>query len=392
MPSPPSRTGDSERPDTHFASPERADPGQVSEVSLTVAESPLIQAIQESIDGYLMILNEHRQVLAVNRQLLADLGLQKPDCLVGDRPGEVLHCIHVPEGPGGCGTSKACASCGAVLSILSSQREGHSFSGECLATIRRNHHSEALEFRVRATPVQIGEHKLTVLVFQDISGDKRRQALERVFFHDLMNTIGGLQGWSMILSREEEINSREVAARIVALSQRLTQEVRDQRRLVEAESGTLNVEFDRHRPADLLKALIPTFEAHESSQGKTLTIEPANPEEWVTTDASLLQRVLTNMVKNAFEASLPGETVRAGFERREGRPCFYVHNNAVIPEDVALRIFQRSFSTKGGHGRGIGTYSMKLFGERYLGGIVDFESTERDGTVFRILLPEDPPR
>ncbi len=389
---PPSNHGGLDSPKTYFAPPERADPEQVREDALSITESPLVQAIQESIEGYLMILNEHRQVLAVNRQLLKDLGLEKPDCLVGDRPGEVLHCIHVPEGPGGCGTSKACTTCGAVLSILGSQKEGHPFSGECLATVKRNHHSEAAEFRVRATPVQIAGHRLTVLVFQDISGDKRRQALERVFFHDIMNTIGGLQGWSTILSQQEGVDPHEIAARIVVLSRRLTREVRDQRHLIEAENGTLQLEWDRLRPSDVLNSLIPIFEAHDAAQGKTLEIEPVDPEEQITTDSSLLLRVLTNMVKNAFEASVPGETVRAGFEHREGRPCFYVHNDGVIPEEVALRIFQRSFSTKGGHGRGIGTYSMKLFGERYLGGIVDFESAEHDGTIFRILLPENPPR
>jgi sensor histidine kinase regulating citrate/malate metabolism len=63
----------------------------------------------------------------------------------------------------------------------------------------------------------------------------------------------------------------------------------------------------------------------------------------------------------------------------------------VIPEKVALRIFQRSFSTKAKKGRGIGTYSMKLFGERYLGGKVGFETNEEKGTMFFIELPEREP-
>jgi signal transduction histidine kinase len=31
---------------------------------------------------------------------------------------------------------------------------------------------------------------------------------------------------------------------------------------------------------------------------------------------------------------------------------------------------------------------MKLFGERVLGGVVDFESSEADGTVFTFTLPK----
>ena len=40
-----------------------------------------------------------------------------------------------------------------------------------------------------------------------------------------------------------------------------------------------------------------------------------------------------------------------------------------------------------GAGRGIGTYSIRLLGERYLGGRVSFDSTPEAGTTFRIHLP-----
>jgi sensor histidine kinase regulating citrate/malate metabolism len=51
-----------------------------------------------------------------------------------------------------------------------------------------------------------------------------------------------------------------------------------------------------------------------------------------------------------------------------------------------LQIFQRSFSTKGA-GRGLGTYSIKLLGERYLHGTVSFASSAEQGTIFQISLP-----
>jgi sensor histidine kinase regulating citrate/malate metabolism len=46
-------------------------------------------------------------------------------------------------------------------------------------------------------------------------------------------------------------------------------------------------------------------------------------------------------------------------------------------------LFRRSFSTKG-RGRGIGTYSMKLLGEKYLKGRVWFTSSPNAGTTFFI--------
>ena len=66
---------------------------------------------------------------------------------------------------------------------------------------------------------------------------------------------------------------------------------------------------------------------------------------------------------------------------------FLVWNRVCIPDEVALRIFQRHFSTKEESGRGLGTFAMKLLGERVLGGQVSFTSTEQDGTTFRFRLP-----
>ena len=63
-----------------------------------------------------------------------------------------------------------------------------------------------------------------------------------------------------------------------------------------------------------------------------------------------------------------------------------MHNPSVMPRDIQLQVFQRSFSTKGS-GRGLGTYSVRLFTEKYLGGSISFRSAEGEGTTFRVTLP-----
>ncbi|MFA6465742.1 MAG: ATP-binding protein, partial [Desulfurivibrionaceae bacterium] len=107
----------------------------------------------------------------------------------------------------------------------------------------------------------------------------------------------------------------------------------------------------------------------------------------IHTDGSLLLRILSNMLTNAFEASGPGDTVRLWLEKEGGRLCFCVWNRNEIDDAVRRRIFQRYISTKEGVGRGTGTYTMKLFGETFLNGKVDFSSSATDGTVFRLCLP-----
>ena len=97
--------------------------------------------------------------------------------------------------------------------------------------------------------------------------------------------------------------------------------------------------------------------------------------------------VLGNLTKNALEATEAGETVTLSAAEEGDDIAFTVHNPAVMPPDIQKQIFQRSFSTKGGTGRGIGTHSVKLLTERYLKGTVSFTSQESAGTEFCVTIP-----
>lgn len=94
-----------------------------------------------------------------------------------------------------------------------------------------------------------------------------------------------------------------------------------------------------------------------------------------------------NMLINACEATVKNGEIRIWSEQQPSRIVFYVWNEQAIPEQIQGRVFQRNFSSKGGPGRGLGTYSMKFFGEKILGGEVDFTSTAEEGTIFRFAVP-----
>ena len=136
----------------------------------------------------------------------------------------------------------------------------------------------------------------------------------------------------------------------------------------------------------LVQELIHFYQEHTASRERHITLEPHARDVTLETDRALLWRVLGNMLKNALEAVNPGETVTLGCRVGMGQAELWVHNPGEIPESLRLQIFQRSFSTKGA-GRGLGTYSIKLLGERYLGGRVSFTTSAAKGTTFRIRLP-----
>jgi signal transduction histidine kinase len=125
------------------------------------------------------------------------------------------------------------------------------------------------------------------------------------------------------------------------------------------------------------------------AEGKEIRVLAESADVRFVSDYNLVRRVLGNMVKNALEASRPGETVTLDSVRLEDGVAFRVHNPGEMPEEARLRVFRRNFSTKG-QGRGLGTYGMKLLGERYLGGRVSFTSDAAAGTTFDLSLPLAP--
>jgi signal transduction histidine kinase len=253
----------------------------------------------------------------------------------------------------------------------------------------------ALELNVRASPIEIGGHPFTLVSLRDIAGEKRRQALEQIFFHDVLNTVSGLRGWTHLL-RRAGADQRRAGERIDVLSQQLEREIRDHRALVEAENGTLAPSRELVRADDLLRDLETVFASQSVTNGRRLDLARAELDLELLTDVSLLLRVLSNMVRNALEATAPGGAVRVWSERvvetdGGGEPAlrFCVWNEGAMPPEVQHRVFHRSFSTKARRGRGLGTYSMKLLGERYLGGRVSFISEPASGTLFCLELPFD---
>jgi len=236
--------------------------------------------------------------------------------------------------------------------------------------------------------LNVAQADLVVLSLRDISAEKRRGVLERAFFHDVLNLVAGVRAIAELLNEQATSPAQEEEYRqsLRLLSRQLSEEITAQRQLVAAERGELTLNLATVAVPELLESVAELYRNHDVARGRTLQVQTC-PECSVETDATLLRRVLGNLVKNALEASAVGETVNLEAVEEGETVVFTVRNPGVIPQDVQKQIFQRSFSTKGELGRGIGTHSVKLLGERYLGGQVSFTSRAPEGTAFTVRLP-----
>lgn len=358
----------------------RADEARLRREIRSISESPVVTAVLEVADAVLLVLNRERQIVGFNSRVEA---VRSAGDVLGLRPGEALGCANA-AGPGGCGTAPGCASCGALGAVLGCQARGGPVEAECL--IRARAGVSALEFNVRATPVRVADERFTVVSLRDISSEKRREVLEQLFFHDVLNTVAGLRGWARLAQRSGPEVSR-ATERIDFLTGQIEREIKDHRALVLAERGALVPERLPFPASEVLRGVAGVFAGHPVARDRHLDVAPPAADPELRSDRALVLRVLVNMVRNALEATAPGGTVRVWSEEAGRAVAFNVHNDEVMPPDVQSRVFQRSFSTKGERGRGLGTYSMKLFGEQHLGGQVSFVSAPTRGTVFTLRLP-----
>jgi signal transduction histidine kinase len=238
--------------------------------------------------------------------------------------------------------------------------------------------------RVKANPIKIENRKFILIFLQDITKDQQRAALERTFFHDFNNMLTMLIGSSELLTMKAP---SDLGNQILKTSLRLKKEIEIQQYLAESENPEYEPLKEQINTWDIIEELKNFFTNHPVAHNKNIDFQKAPPSIKFNTDFSLLSRVLCNMTLNALEATEENGCVKIWVENDDNKIIFCVWNAGEIPEKTRLRIFQRNFSTKEAFGRGIGTFSMKLFGEEILGGKVSFDSSAKEGTTFKFYHP-----
>lgn len=369
---------------TTHAKAERASEVQINQETDLLLARPLIGQLLDSIPDIIFILNKHRQIVYTNQALVDVFEISDRRAIYGLRPGEALNCIHAEENIGGCGTTSFCQNCGAVNAILFGLR-GKKKTEECRIT--QKHTGNAFDLRVTATPFKADNCSFIIFVATDISHEKRRNVLERTFFHDVANTLSSVVGYTDLIPISPIGDHKHLLEKLVTSVHRLQEEINTQRGLVDAESGELSVHPTPIRSLDFLHEILTIYSSNTFHGSEKINIDEAAIDIMFVSDKTLLHRIYGNMIKNALEASSTSETISVGCKLiNEKHICFWVHNSQFIPINIRLQIYNRSFSTKG-KGRGVGTYSMKLLSERYLKGKVAFSTTQVKGTIFSVTLP-----
>ncbi|MEX0987914.1 MAG: HAMP domain-containing sensor histidine kinase [Bacteroidales bacterium] len=352
-------------------------------ISDPVARKFIIDLIN-SLPNIVVVLDDQRRLIYSNRAMIDKLSLDNYESAFHLKPGELFQCVNARSAPGRCGSSEACELCGALRTIEDSRMKKSSFTSDYRILGSNNGLTRSYNFRLTSTPFQYNDNSFFLVSLEDVSALKRKEELERIFFHDVMNSIGSLHGIINLLKNQGDIHPNHLDI-LESTYNNLYDTIREQKQLSQAEQGELTVNREELHVHDLIIETTMPFKAIRKYK-MAIEIAKDTVDQMFFSDGVLLSRVLTNMIKNAVEASGENDTITIGASLMDQHLRFWVRNPAVIPHDTGLQIFERSFTTKG-PGRGMGTFSMKLLGEHYLGGKVDFNSSENEGTTFWIDLP-----
>jgi signal transduction histidine kinase len=179
----------------------------------------------------------------------------------------------------------------------------------------------------------------------------------------------------------------------------LSEEDRHLCEIVERETSRLNDlvgdMLDLSRPRAPVKAPVDlgaiardvVILAARSGRGSDVSVTFDGPEiAEVLADAAQLRQVVWNLVRNAIQASSPGQLVKVVIREDAGKYALEVRDQGPgIPLEARLRLFEAFFTTRT-HGMGIGLAVVKRILDDH-GFPVDVSSPEGAGTTIRVTIP-----
>ncbi|WP_263259608.1 ATP-binding protein [Pseudomonas oryzihabitans] len=157
------------------------------------------------------------------------------------------------------------------------------------------------------------------------------------------------------------------------------------------EAGRMRASFAPLDLAVFTAELASSFRSAMARAGLTFTLDCASLDEPVWVDRDLWEKIVLNLVSNAFKYTLAGE-VRVSLRRQDGCAVLAVADSGVgIPQSELGKVFDRFHRIEGQIGRthegtGIGLALVKDLTELH-GGEVRVTSQIGVGTTFEVRLP-----
>ncbi|GFK93340.1 Sensor protein FixL [Fundidesulfovibrio magnetotacticus] len=351
-----------------------------------------------------------RRLLEELREEYRSLALSAPDAIVAcDAKGQVVFYNHAAQALFGREPEEVMGtSLESLLPERMRERHGQGFGRaaragrtlkprvavECVGL-----HADGSEFPVEITHSswKRGQATYFAAFIRDISERKHyerlREDVERIVRHDLKSPLLGIVGFARLLMEDDSLTAkhREWARLIHDSGQQMDRLLANSQAMLRMRQGDYSV---TPRPVDLtrlLEELGKRFEPVLRERGVGLACETSQGAEGegacsIQGEEAFLDDMLSNLIKNAVEASPEGASVSVTLRREGGHAVVDIHNLGVIPPGVRERFFEPYVTGGKPGGTGLGAHSALLIARAH-DGEIDFTSDEEEGTHVLVRLP-----
>ena len=226
-----------------------------------------------------------------------------------------------------------------------------------------------------------------------------RDQVERVMRHDLRNPIDGIQTAAEFLLQDEKDPRRKEFIRLMLnAAQQAREQIDNSLAYARMQRGRYVLQRSRLNAVQLLRSVKRRMDGILTAHDVELVLS-YNGEMWANAydielwgEQGFLTDAITNLVRNAIEASGRGERVTIDLREdvcgASGRHVvsIVIGNNGDIPEEIRGRVFEPYVTSGKSNGTGLGAYTADLV-VRAHGGTIDVETGDGNGTRVRVVLP-----
>ena len=238
-------------------------------------------------------------------------------------------------------------------------------------------------FSVRETEATLQGRTVRVIGFSDIKSELADRETEsyvkliRVLTHEIMNSVTPIVSLSETLLRQAEGEQRDGLQTISRTGSELMAFVENYRRFTHIPE-----------PHPTLFYLQPFLQRMASLAGRPVEVSVCPADLILHADEGLVARVVSNLLKNAVQATPQEGNIRmqASLGEKEEVVIDVTDNGPGIPDELAQQIFVPFFTTKK-EGSGIGLSISRQIMRKCGGTIALVSDAEHGLTTFRLVFP-----
>ncbi len=249
-----------------------------------------------------------------------------------------------------------------------------------------NKASSEIEVLVDAYNSMIDELEISAAKLAKSEREQAWREMAKQVAHEIKNPLTPMRLTVQSFERKFDENDPNIKIKLKEYSQSLIQQIDVMSAIAVAFSDFEKMPTQHKEQIEVISVVKFALDIFNE---KSITYQPKEKELYAFLDKTQLIRIVTNLVKNAIQATEyeenPYITVKVQ-QDKENLIIVVSDNGKGISDDVKDFIFEPKFTTKNS-GMGLGLAMIKNIIEAY-DGRISFTSKLGEGTVFKVVLPK----